>query len=104
MEVDWATPIAFTLCDDRSSPLSLTLNDAAFGIIEARHAVRQGPYVLYSPMTGDRFKNVQGALLAAVKRAGLPKITWRMFRHTFAFRLTRDGVGIVAGEHFLIEQ
>ncbi|PYT20636.1 MAG: hypothetical protein DMG57_41460 [Acidobacteria bacterium] len=82
-------------------PLSLPLNDAAFGIIETRRAVQQGPYVFYSPMTGDRFKDVKGALLAAVKRAGLPKITWHMFRHTFASRLTRDGVDIVTVKELL---
>lgn len=82
-------------------PLSLPLNDAAFSIIEARRAVQQGPHVFYSPMTGDRFKDVKGALLAAVKRAGLPKITWHMFRHTFASRLTRDGVDLVTVKELL---
>jgi integrase len=76
-------------------PLSLPPNDTAFGIIEARKAVEHGPSVFYNPMTGGKFKDVKGALLAAVKRAGLPKITWHMFRHTFASRLTRDGVDIV---------
>ena len=46
-------------------------------------------------MTGDRHKDVKGALIAAVKRAGLGKVTWHMFRHTFASRLTRSGVDIV---------
>ncbi len=82
-------------------PLSLPLNDAAFSIIEARRAVQQGPHVFYSPMTGDRFKDVKGALLAAVKRAGLPKITWHTFRHTFASRLTRDGVDLVTVKELL---
>jgi site-specific recombinase XerD len=57
--------------------------------------------VFYNPMTGDRFKDVKGALAAAVKRAALPKITWHMFRHTFAFRLTRDGVDIVTVKELL---
>ena len=82
-------------------PLSLPLNDAAFAVIEARFAVRNGPYVFYNPMTGDRFKDVKGAMAAAVKRAGLPKITWHMFRHTFASRLTRDGVDIVTVKELL---
>jgi hypothetical protein len=46
-------------------------------------------------MTGGKFKDVKGALLAPVERAGLPKITWHTFRHTFASRLTRDGVDLV---------
>ena len=52
-------------------------------------------------MTGDKFKDVKGALLAAVKRAGLGKVTWHMFRHTFASRLTRDGVDIVTVKELL---
>lgn len=52
-------------------------------------------------MTGDKFKDVKGALLVTVKRAGLPKITWHMLRHTFASRLTRDGVDIVSVKELL---
>jgi integrase len=82
-------------------PLSLPLNDTAFGVVETRHAVQQGPYVFYSPMTGGRFKHVRGALDSAIKRAGLPKVTWHMFRHTFASRLTRDGVDLVTVKELL---
>ena len=57
--------------------------------------------LFYNPMTGDKFKDVKGALLAAVKRAGLGKVTWHMFRHTFASRLTRDGVDIVTVKELL---
>jgi integrase len=80
-------------------PLSLPLNDTALEIIEGRH--KHGPYVFYNPMTGDRFKDVKGALAAAVKRAKLGKITWHMFRHTFASRLTRKGVDIVTVKELL---
>ncbi len=82
-------------------PLSLPLNDTAFQIIVAREGSKHGPHVFYNPMTGDRFKDVKGALLAAVKRAGLGKVTWHMFRHTFASRLTRDGVDIVTVKELL---
>ena len=82
-------------------PLSLPLNDTAFGIVEARRGIQHGPYVFYNPMTGDKFKDVKGAIAAAVKRAGLGKITWHMFRHTFASRLTRDGVDIVTVKELL---
>lgn len=82
-------------------PLSLPLNEAALTVIEARSAVQHGAYVFYNPMTGDRFKDIKGAMVAAVKRAGLPKITWHMFRHTFASRLTRDGVDIVTVKELL---
>jgi integrase len=82
-------------------PLSIPLNDAAFGVVESRLGIQHGPYVFYSPMTGDRFRDVKGALAAAVKRAGLGKVTWHMFRHTFASRLTRGGVDIVTVKDLL---
>jgi site-specific recombinase XerD len=52
-------------------------------------------------VTGDKFKDVKGALAAAVKRAGLGKIVWHMFCHTFASRLTREGVDIVTVQELL---
>jgi integrase len=82
-------------------PLSLPLNDTALRIIEARQGIQHGPHVFYNPMTGDKFKDVKGALAAAVKRAGLGKVTWHMFRHTFASRLTREGVDIVTVKELL---
>jgi integrase len=81
--------------------LSIPLNDAAFGVVESRLGNQHGPYVFYSPMTGDRYKDVKGAMAAAVKRAGLGKVTWHMFRHTFASRLTRSGVDIVTVKDLL---
>lgn len=82
-------------------PLSLPLNDVAFRVIEARAGNEHGPYVFYNPMTGDRFKDVKGALSAAVRRTGLKKITWHMFRYTFASRLMRNGVDIVTVKELL---
>ncbi len=82
-------------------PISLPLNDTAFGILDARRGNQHGPYVFYNPMTGDKFKDVKGAIAAAVKRAGLGKVTWHMFRHTFASRLTREGVDIVTVKELL---
>lgn len=75
--------------------LELPLNENAFRVLEARLGMRHGPFVFYNPATGDRFKDVKLGLKAAVKRAGLSKITWHTFRHTFASRLTRSGVDIV---------
>ncbi len=36
-----------------------------------------------------------------MKRAGLKKVTWHMFRHTFASRLTREGVDLVTVKDLL---
>jgi len=63
--------------------------------------IKHGSYVFYNAMTADRFKDVKGAIAAAAKRAGLPKITWHMFRHTFASRWTRGGVDIVTVKELL---
>jgi len=81
--------------------LSLPLNDTAWGIVEAKYATRHGAYVFYNSTTGDRFKDVKGALAAALKRAGIAKVTWHTFRHTFASRLTRSGVDIVTVKELL---
>ena len=54
-------------------PLSLPLNDTAFAVVEGRQAIQHGPYVFYNPMSGDKFKDVKGALHSAVKRAGCPR-------------------------------
>ena len=101
MEVDIEQKRLKKIVKKSERPLSLPLNDTAFEIVETRRAVRQGPYVFYNPMTGGTFKDVRGALAAAVKRAGLEKVTWHMFRHTFASRLTRDGVDIVTVKELL---
>ncbi len=82
-------------------PLSFPLNDTAFEIVRSREGQKHGPYVFYNPMTGDKFKDVKNALAAAVKRSGLKKVSWHMLRHTFASRLTRDGVDIVTVKELL---
>ena len=43
-------------------PLSIPLNDAAFGVVESRLGNQHGPYVFYSPMTGDRYIRMSKAL------------------------------------------
>jgi integrase len=101
MEVDIEQKRLKKIVKKSAKPLSLPLNDSALAVIEVRLAVQHGPYVFYNPMTGDHFKDVKGAMAAAVKRAGLPKITWHMFRHTFASRMTRDGVDIVTVKELL---
>jgi integrase len=79
--------------------LAIPMNDTAFGIVQ--HRQKHGPYVFYNPMTGDRFWDVKAALSAAVKRAGIDHVTWHVFRHTFASRLTRNGVDIVTVKELL---
>jgi integrase len=101
MDVDIEQQRLKKIVKKSDKPLSLPLNDTAFGIIEARQGISHGPYVFYNPMTGDKFRDVKGALAAAVKRAGLKKVTWHMFRHTFASRLTRNGADIVAVKELL---
>jgi hypothetical protein len=42
----------------------LPLNDAAFGMLKHEAGIQHGPYVFYNPMTGDKFKDVKGAIAA----------------------------------------
>jgi integrase len=73
VEVDIGQKRIKTIAKKNRKSLSMPLNDAAFAIVETRYAVRNGPYAFYNPMAGDRFKDVKGAMAAAVKRAGLPR-------------------------------
>ncbi len=81
--------------------LELPLNEAARSVLEAWHGMKRGPYVFFNLATGDRFKDLKLGLKNALKRAGLSGITWHTFRHTFASRLTRDGVDIVTVKELL---
>ena len=100
-EVDMQQQRLKKIVKKSARPLSLPLNSAAFRVVEMRLAVQHGPHVFYNPLTGDRFTDVNNALKAAGKRAKLAKVTWHMFRHTFASRLTRDGVDIVTVKELL---
>jgi site-specific recombinase XerD len=44
---------------------------------------------------------IQSSLIRRFCQSGLGKITWHMFRHTFASRLTREGVDIVTVKELL---
>jgi integrase len=74
-------------------PHTVFLNPDALGALDRQR--RDTKYVFTSPMTGEQIKCVRGALQAAVKRAGLKKITFHMFRHTVATRLLHNGADIV---------
>ena len=100
-EVDMQQQRLKKIVKKSARPLSLPLNNAAFRVVEMRLAVQHGPHVFYNPLTGDRFTDVNNALKAAGKRAKLSKVTWHMFRHTFASRLTRDGVDIITVKELL---
>ena len=63
----------------------LPLNETAFEVVNRQRRICE--HVFTHPMSGQKIKNVRGALLTAVKRAGLKKVTWHMFRHTIATRL-----------------
>jgi len=66
----------------------LPLNEAALGVLNRQRRVCE--YVFAHPLTGQKIKDVRGALEASAKRAGLGKVTWHMFRHTIATRLLEN--------------
>jgi integrase len=100
-EVDFEQRRLSIIMRKTRNTLEVPLNDTAAGILEARQAVRHGPYVFYNPATGDRFHDLKLGLKSALKRAGLSGITWHTFRHTFASRLTRGGVDLVTVKELL---
>jgi integrase len=69
------------------------LNSEALEVLDRQR--RDTEHVFTNPMTGQKIQCVRGALKAAVKRAGLKKITFHMFRHTIATRLLQNGEDIV---------
>ena len=81
--------------------LEVPLNDTAAEVLQARQAVKHGPYVFYNPVTGDRFHDLKVGMKAALKRAELAGVTWHTFRHTFASRLTGCGVDLVTVKELL---
>jgi integrase len=82
-------------------PLEVPLNEVACDTIRAWEGMKKCPFVFYNLATGDRFRDVKAGLGKAVKDAGLEDVTWHTFRHTFASRLTRDGVDIVTVKELL---
>ena len=63
--------------------------------------MRKTPYVFYNPETGDRFKDLWLGLKKAGRKAGLKRVTWHTFRHTFASRLTHGGADLVTVKELL---
>lgn len=62
---------------------------------------RLGDYVFTSPVTGTRYKDVKTSFKRAVKRSGIPPITFHKLRHTTASRLNEAGVDIVTIQKIL---
>jgi integrase len=82
-------------------PISIPINDAAFGVLNAWYGIRKCPYVFYNHMTGDRFRDLKAGFKLACKQAGLKGVTWHTLRHTFASRLIRSGTDIVTVKELL---
>lgn len=82
-------------------PLEVPLNDAACDTLKSWAAMKKCPFVFYNLATGDRFRDLKAGLNKAVKEAGLSDVSWHTFRHTFASRLTGNGVDIVTVKELL---
>jgi integrase len=63
----------------------LPLNDVAFGVLGRQKRVSE--FVFINPLTKKPVKDVRVALAKTAERAGVPKLTWHMLRHTIATRL-----------------
>jgi site-specific recombinase XerD len=75
--------------------LEFPLNDTALAVVKGWHGLRKCDYVFYNPETGEQWKDLWLGLKKACRGAGLEDVTWHTFRHTFASRLTRQGVDLV---------
>jgi integrase len=82
-------------------PLEVPLNEVACSTLTAWAGIKKCPYVFYNLATGDRFRDLKAGLNKAVRETGLENVTWHTFRHTFASRLTRNGVDLVTVKELL---
>ena len=62
---------------------------------------RIGEYVFTNPSTMDKYHDVRSSFDRAVKRAGIPHITFHKLRHTTASRLNELGVDIATIQEIL---
>lgn len=81
--------------------LELPLGTEALKVLDNWQGMNRSPYVFYNPATGERYKDVKLGLKNSCERAGIKRLTWHTLRHTFASRLTRNGVDIVTIKELL---
>lgn len=100
-EVDFEKRRLNVLVQKTRRVLTIPLNDAAYGVVDAWDAIRKGPYVFYNQMTGDRFRDLKAGFKLACKQAGLGGVTWHTLRHTFASRVLAKGADIITVKELL---
>jgi hypothetical protein len=100
-EVDFEQKRLNVVMGKTQRSLEVPLNDVACEMLRAWEGMKTCSFVFYNLATSDRFRDVKAGLGKAAKEAGLDKVTWHTFRHTFASRLTRDGADIVAVKELL---
>jgi integrase len=79
----------------RRLPLTKTLKKAL------KNLPKLSEYVFTSPVTNSRYTEVKTTFGRAVKRAGIPHITFHKIRHTTASRLDEEGVDVVTIQKIL---
>ena len=74
-------------------------------LIEVLNSITKiGEYVFINPITLDKYKDVRSSFDRAVKRSGIPHISFHKLRHTTASRLNESGVDIVTIQEILGHQ
>lgn len=74
-------------------------------LIEVLNSITKiGEYVFINPITLDKYKDVRSSFDRAVKRSGIPHISFHKLRHTTASRLNELGVDIVTIQEILGHQ
>ncbi|HWZ50465.1 MAG TPA: site-specific integrase [Granulicella sp.] len=72
----------------------IELNDAAVAALLQAHAQGNGSEHVFLNCYGQKLSKPREWFEAAVKKAGIPRITWHCLRHTFASRLVMAGVDL----------
>jgi integrase len=100
-EVDLEHAVIKMLVRKNRRMLEVPLNDEAVAAMNGWCGLRKCEYVFYNPETGGQWKDLWFGLKKACRKAGLKDVTWHTFRHTFASRLTRNGVDLVTVKELL---
>lgn len=94
-EVDLEDGVIKVVAQKNQRPLEVPLSEKALAVVQSWHGILKSEYVFYNLAPGGRWKDLRLGLQKACPEAGIERVTWHTFRHTFATRLTRAGADLV---------
>ncbi|MEX2365183.1 MAG: site-specific integrase, partial [Pseudohongiellaceae bacterium] len=72
----------------------ISMNSEVVSLLKQWRQQSQGELVFASPVTGERFDNIQNAWQQLLKKAGIDNFRFHDIRHTFASKLVMAGVDL----------